>query len=277
MIDLHLHTSASDGRSTPEALVAEARAAGCRTIAVTDHDTVAGVAAARASAAAAGIDCVAGVEITAVDEGRDVHVLGYFIDPEDAGLAAFLVERRAERHRRVAAMADRLAGLGVPIDARAVLSATSASGRAVGRPALARALVEAGHARDIADAFDRYLAEGCPGYVARAGVSAARAVDQIRRAGGVAALAHPGKLGRDDLVASMARAGMTAIEVFHPAHTVDDIARYQRMADSLGLCVTGGSDYHGPGSGRAGDLGRVGVPPAAWRALVAHAARLRSA
>ncbi len=270
-----MHTTASDGRSSPEALIAEVSAAGCRTIAVTDHDTVAGIAAAREAAARAGLSFVAGIEMTAVAEGVDVHVLGHFIDIADTSFAAFLRAQRERRRDRVAAMGDRLRQAGVPVDVSSILAIPADSGRAVGRPAVAQALVAAGHAADIADAFNRFLTEGQPGYLPRIGPEPAEVIDRLRAAGGVSSLAHPGKLRRDHLIAPMIAAGLDAIEVYHPDHTVADVVRYQTMADRHGVMVTGGSDYHGPGSGRTTGLGVVGLPPVAFDRLAAHAARAR--
>lgn len=272
-----MHTTASDGRSSPEALIAEVSAAGCRTIAVTDHDTVAGVAAARAAAVRAGLGFVPGIEVTAVAEGVDIHILGYFIDITDAALADFLRLQRERRRERVAAMGERLRRAGVPVDVASILAVPAESGRAVGRPAVARALVAAGHATDIADAFDRFLVEGQPGYLARTGPEPAEVIDRLRAAGGVSSLAHPGKLQRDHLVPAFVAAGLDAIEVYHSDHTVADVVRYQTMADRHRLMVTGGSDYHGPGSGRVAGLGAIGLPPAAFEHLTAQAAaRARS-
>jgi predicted metal-dependent phosphoesterase TrpH len=271
MIDLHMHTTASDGRSTPEALVQEAAAAGCRTIAVTDHDTVASVPAVGAAARAAGLGFVPGIEMTAVDRGRDIHILGYFIDTNDAAFDAFLVEQRTLRRVRVTAMAERLALLGAPVDLDDVVAAAAESGRAIGRPAVAAALVAAGHAKDLQDAFDRYLAEGRPGHVPRIGAAPVAIVEWIRRVGGFASIAHPGKYGRDDLIPLLAEAGMAAIEVFHPDHPEPDVERYRALAGTLGLAVTGGSDYHGPGTGRAAALGRIGLMEDAFHALMSRA------
>jgi predicted metal-dependent phosphoesterase TrpH len=267
VIDLHLHTTASDGRSTTDDLVDEALRAGLRTIAVTDHDTFAALPAVALAASAAGLECVVGIEITAVHAARDVHVLGYFVDPSDAELNEFLRDQREVRRRRALAIGEELERLGISIDMTSLVPAGE-SGRAVGRPLVAAALVAAGHARDIADAFDRYLAEGRPAYVERRGESPADVIGHIRRAGGLASLAHPGKLGVDSLVSDLAAAGLAAIEVFHPDHEADDVARYQAMAETYGLLVTGGSDYHGPGSGRSGSLGRVVLPADAYAALV---------
>jgi len=272
VIDLHLHTTASDGRSTPDALVAEAAAAGVRTLAVTDHDTVAGVAAVRAAAARAGLAVIAGIEITAVHASRDVHVLGYFIDEANASLLAFLETQRASRRARLDAIVGRLDALGVPVDvAPFVAGATRESGRAVGRPAIAQALVAAGHVRDVPEAFDRFLAEGRPAFVPRTGPSPRVVVDEIGRAGGVASLAHPGKLADDELVRAFVGDGLEAIEVYHPDHDDAAVARYRALAIAQDLLVTGGSDYHGPGSGRSAALGHIGLPAIEFARLAARA------
>lgn len=276
MIDLHLHTTASDGRSTPQALVEEVAAAGCHIIAVTDHDTTAGLAPARTAAEAAGLVFYDGIEMTAVDAQRDVHILGYFIDPDNARLARFLVAQRERRRERLIAMAAELDRVGAPVDIEALVGA-GAPGKALGRPALAQALVTAGHARDVPDAFDRYLSEGRPGYLRRDGAALAVVIDEIHAAGGLASIAHPGKLRRDDIIAPMVEAGLDAIEVFHSDHSAEDVTRYRRMATHFGLVVTGGSDYHGPGSGRTAGLGVVGLPAGAFDALLARAGGPRPA
>src|SRR5690606_25735804 len=159
VIDLHLHTTASDGRSTPADLVAEAKAAGCRTIAVTDHDTVAGLAEAAAAAAAAGLTFIPGIEVTAVADGRDIHILGYFFDPSDRSLDEFLTIQRERRRERIAGIAERLRRAGVVIDADRLLADYSGAGRSIGRPAVAQALIAGGYATDVSDAFECYLVE----------------------------------------------------------------------------------------------------------------------
>jgi len=268
VIDLHLHTTASDGRSTPDALVAEAAAAGIDTLAVTDHDTVAAVDAVRAAALRTGLTMIAGIEITAIHDGRDVHVLGYFLDANDAELSTFLAAQRASRRQRVTEILARLETLGVGVDASALLAGkTIESDASVGRPLVAQALVAAGHATDIADAFDRYLGTGRPAFVPRIGPSVRDVVERIARARGVSSLAHPGKIESDDLVRGFVGDGVDAIEVHHPDHDEAAVARYQSLAASAGRLVTGGSDYHGPGSGRSAALGRVGLPRADYARL----------
>jgi predicted metal-dependent phosphoesterase TrpH len=267
VIDLHLHTTASDGRSEPEDLARRAAAAGLRTIAVTDHDTTAGVARTRAAAEPLGLSVEMGIEITAVHAGRDVHLLGYFFDDGHPELAAFLEQQRADRRRRIDLMLGRLRDMGVALDGEAVRAQGVADGKAIGRPALARALVTAGHAKDVADAFDRYLADGRPAFIARQGASPADVVALIARAGGVSSFAHPGKLGLDDLLPGLARDGLTAVEVFHPDHSAAESDRYMALAQGLGLLVSGGSDFHGPASGRVDAMGIVHLPDVHFQAL----------
>lgn len=272
MIDLHLHTTASDGTLAPDALVARARAAGLTTISVTDHDTTAALAEARASAAARGLAFVPGIEVTAVETGRDVHVLGYFIDPDSATLAAFLRAQRADRLRRVREMCDRLRALGCPIDGDALLAGASAqTGRAIGRPAIADALVAAGHARTRDDAFDRLLGHGRPAFVPRAGVGAAEVVRLIHGAGGIASLAHPGLLGMDAIVPALAAAGLDALEARHSDHPPEMEAHYRALAARHGLAVSGGSDFHGDFVHGDVTLGSVTLPAADFAALKARA------
>jgi predicted metal-dependent phosphoesterase TrpH len=259
VIDLHLHTTASDGRLTPTALVALAARAGLRVVSVTDHDTVAGLAEAREAAGAHGVRLVNGIEMTAVDAGRDVHVLGYFFDPENPELSRFLHTQRLARIDRVREIAHRLHALHCDIDVEALLAATpTASGRSVGRPLVADALVAAGHAVNRRDAFDRWLGQGCPAFVPRCGPDVRAVVEAIANAGGVASLAHPGLLGTDERIPGYATSGLSAIEARHRDHSPADEARYRGLARALGLAVSGGSDFHGEHESRDGSLAAPG-------------------
>jgi predicted metal-dependent phosphoesterase TrpH len=260
MIDLHMHTTASDGRSTPEQLVQEVLARGIATMAVTDHDTTAAWDEVNAAAVAAGVTCVPGIEITAVANGRDVHMLGYFLDHTHPELVTFLAQQRVDRRRRVREIADLLARLGAPVDIESATLTSQLIGRAWGRPIVAAALVEAGHVANFREAFDRYLGEGRPAFIERIGVSPAEVVALVARAGGVASMAHPGKTQKDHLIPDLVAAGLKAIEVYHPDHDVADTARYLQMARTYNVLPTGGSDYHGPGSGRDEALGHVHLP-----------------
>ena len=275
MIDLHLHTTASDGRLDPTALVSLAARSGLRVIAVTDHDTVAGLAEARGAADREQLRLVDGIEITAVEAGRDVHVLGYFMNPSDSGLARFLEQQRAARVDRTREIGKRLCDLGYTIDVDALLAAVACSGRSIGRPAIADALVASGHAIDRQDAFDRWLGTDGPAFVARKGPSLADVVAAIAAAGGIASLAHPGLLGLDDEIPAFASAGLQAIEACHRDHDAAAEARYRAIASSLGLAVSGGSDFHGEHervrSGVQARPGCVVLPEGDFAALEARA------
>lgn len=267
MIDLHLHTTASDGRLTPTGLVSRAAAAGLTAMSVTDHDTVAGLAEARDAAEAHGIEFVDGIEITAVSGGRDVHLLGYFVDAHDAAFNAFLQEQRERRVERVQEICARLQHLGVAVNAEALIARVAQRpGASVGRPVIARALVEAGLVRSLQEAFERYLAAGQPAFVPRTGKTPPEVVDVIHRAGGFVSMAHPGVTKQPMVMAALAGEGLDAIEVFHSDH---DEATRHALADFAmehQLLVTGGSDFHGDGS-RDRRLGGSTLPQHAFDRL----------
>lgn len=273
MVDLHLHTTASDGSLSPSRLVAAAKLSGLTTISITDHDTTAGLAEAEDAARDAGLELVPGIEISTVVDGRDLHLLGYFIDPASPALVEFLDRQRADRVRRIVAMTDRLAALGCPIDPAPVL-ALAAQGRSVGRPHLARALVDAGYVRSPDDAFQRFLEFGGPAYEPRRGAAPQDAIRIVHDASGLASLAHPGLSDRDALIPMLATAGLDAIEARHSDHAPDTEARYRAMAQDLGLLISGGSDFHGESGHRISALGIVTLPRADYAALAA--ARPRS-
>ena len=274
MIDLHLHTTASDGRCTPQELVDRAAAAGVTVMAVTDHDTTASVAEVRTAAHARGIDAIAGIEITAVEDERDIHVLGYFIDPQNPELAGFLARQRQQRITRVSAVSDRLAQLGMPIDVMPMVAhARGDGGRSIGRPQIARAMVAAGYVKDTRDAFDRWLGAGRPAFVPRAGAPPDEVFAIIHAAGGLASMAHPGQTAVDPRIAAYGVAGLDALEVYHPDHDKPTTDRYRDLASRLRMLMTGGSDFHGdPSHGL--EPGSVTLPPDAWlrlRAAAPHA------
>ena len=236
---------------------------------VTDHDTVAALSEVESAAARSGISFVPGIEITAVHQGRDVHVLGYFIDRADAALDAFLERQRADRIRRVSAIADRLADMGKPID-RETLLAPRPQGRSLGRPMVANALVKAGHVADARQAFDQLIGEGKPAYIPRCGPGPTDVIAIINRAGGVASLAHPGLLRRDDLIPALIEAGLTAVEAFHSEHDLPTTEHYLAVAERHGILVSGGSDYHGEKERRRAAFGTVGLPPDRFERLAAR-------
>jgi 3',5'-nucleoside bisphosphate phosphatase len=258
VIDLHLHTTASDGRLSPAALVARAHAAGLTILGVTDHDTTAGLHEAQLAAGPLGLRVVNGIEISAVECGRDVHVLGYFIEPGSGVLNAFLGRQRVQRRARAAAIGERLRDLGYQFDVAALIAELSRQpGKTIGRPQIADALVAHGYASDRPDAFDRLLGEGRPAYVPRQGATLAEAVAAIRGAGGIASLAHPGLVGMDDHIERFAADGLAALEARHSDHDAQTEARYRSIAARLGLAVSGGSDFHGEDSHHQSGLGTV--------------------
>jgi predicted metal-dependent phosphoesterase TrpH len=223
----------------------------------------------------AGLDLIPGIEISAVANAQDVHVLGYFIDTSSATLRAFLERQREERIRRVTEIRDRLSAIGCPIDVDPILRA-AASGHSVGRPQIATALVHAGYVRTRDEAFDRFLESGGPAYVARRGATPEDAVDIVHDAGGIASLAHPGIRGSDDLIAPLGAAGLDAIEARHSDHDEPTEARYRALAAEFGLLVTGGSDFHGDTGHRISRLGSVTLPSADFEPLWNAAERRRA-
>jgi predicted metal-dependent phosphoesterase TrpH len=271
LIDLHTHTTASDGRCAPAELVARASAAGVTVLAVTDHDTLAGCGAAAAACAAGGLEFVPGIEITAVVDGGEVHVLGYFLDVRSAALQTFLAEQRRTRVDRVRRMVDRLGAHGIPLDADAILRpGLNDTSRAVGRPWIARALVDAGHVADSDEAFDRWLEWGRPAFVPRTGGPPAEIFARIHEAGGIASLAHPGLVAHDEWLPLFAGDGLDALEAYHSGHDASATRHYVALADRLGLAVTGGSDYHGDPSHGPGSPGAVSLPPDQFERLRAR-------
>lgn len=273
MIDLHLHTTASDGDCSPATLVQRAWTAGLRVIAVTDHDTTGGLEEAAQAAAAFGLRLVTGIEITSVVDRRDVHVLGYFFDTRDPSFAAFVQEQRADRVNRAREMGRRLASLGKRIDIEPLLARAEAQpGFSISRPAIAQLLVDAGHVPDRAAAFDAFIGEGQPAYVARAGASPSEVAAIVRAAGGVTSLAHPVLIRDQACVASIAR-DLDAIEVVHSEHAPEDVTRYRALAETLGLATSGGSDYHGETRASRATLGRVTLDPREFERLESRVPR----
>ena len=261
MIDLHTHTTASDGRCTPAELVARASACGVTVLAVTDHDTVAGGDAAAEACGASGIEFVPGIEITAVRDGLDVHVLGYFIDRDAPDLHAFLTEQRRRRLDRVRQIVERLATHGIRLDMDAILKpGLEDASKAAGRPWIARALVAGRYVQTTNEAFELWLARGRPAFIPRLAAAPAEVFERIHAAGGVASLAHPGLVKRDEWIPEFVASGLDALEVYHTNHDETATGRYSAIAITLGLAVSGGSDFHGDESHGAPNPGSVHLP-----------------
>lgn len=249
--DLHTHTDLSDGTTSIEANVADAVALGLEGLGVTDHDTTAPFARAVEAAAGTGLELVLGTEFSAEHDGFSVHVLGYWIDPDDRPLQDEMDRLRNERYDRAVAIVERFRALDVPVTFARVQELAGAA--PIGRPHIAQAVVETGAAATTREVFDTWLADGGPAYVAKHAVDPVRAVELLTGAGGVAVLAHPGLFGArdgvqgldDEVVEAMVEAGLAGIEADHPDHTDAHRTRYRDLARGLGLAVTAGSDYHG--------------------------------
>jgi len=269
LYDLHLHTTASDGKLLPRELVRAAKSSGLRAFAVTDHDTVEGIPDAKEEASALGIELVPGVEVSANFGEVSVHVLGIFIEYREPWLEKFFSEACERRIDRVHEMVRKLGGLGIVINAAAVFARSSHG--TVGRPHVAEVLVARGVVQTMSEAFERYLAQDRPAYVGYEKVTFRDAVELIRRAGGVASLAHPVLLGDDRLIPRMVEENLQAIEVFHRDHTPEKAAEYDALASSLGLLQTGGSDFHRSENGEAPRLGCPELTEEAFERLRASA------
>ncbi len=251
-IDLHTHTTRSDGVVQPPLLVRDAYDVGVRLLALTDHDTLAGYReVVAADVVPLGLTLVPGVEINAIvtrDLGLwegELHILGFGMDPDDGPFEASLAAQRSRRRERFERTVARLRELDLSIDAQ-VAGLADSGDDALGRPIVARALIAAGHASSVEDAFSRLLAWGKPGYVPRTGLGPLEAIDAIRAAGGLPVLAHFGEApARTDLVRELADAGLGGLEVYYRAFDVDTVAAVRAVAEELRLVPTGGSDYHG--------------------------------
>jgi predicted metal-dependent phosphoesterase TrpH len=248
-VDLHIHTVCSDGALTPQTLVGQALERGLAAVAVTDHDTVMGVEPTIEAARGTGLEVIPGVELSSRLGSEDIHVLGYFVHWTDPALLEALGLFQRKRYERALKMVERLQELGLDVSFDRVLRLAGEG--TIGRPHVARALLEERLIGTFEEAFQRYIGYKGPAYVAKHRLEPADAIALIRQAGGVAALAHPGTLARDDLVPVFVSQGLDAIEVWHPMHTVGQLKRYWQCAREHGLIVTGGSDSHGE---------RVGLP-----------------
>jgi len=250
--DLHLHTLHSDGSDSPERVVERAKAAGIGAMALTDHDTLAGVGEAR--------------EISASFAGVEVHILGYGVDCEEEALATALAALREGRANRGRAILEKLDGLGITVDGEALLKNHGAN---LGRMHVAAALRAAGHVRVLQEAFDQYLNPGCPAFVAKETLDAESAIGAIHQAGGLAFLAHPGLQKRvNRLVQELLALPFDGIEAYHISHSAAQTKTFLSLAARHQILVSGGSDCHGTIKGRI-EMGNVKTPMAVYEKLVA--------
>jgi predicted metal-dependent phosphoesterase TrpH len=270
--DLHSHSSVSDGTEPPAVVIRRAAEAGLDVIALTDHDTIAGHREA-ASALPAGFTLLPGTELSCRMDGHSVHMLAYLFDPENDALAGEMAEIRESRLIRARAMVDQLAGLGVPVTWEQV--SEIAAGGVVGRPHIARAMIDAGVVSSLDEAFTpEWIGPGGRAHVARYALDPVKAIKLVRAAGGVTVLAHARGAGRgwqipDEVIRELAAAGLTGIEVSHPQHTQEERARLSELAAALGLAASGGSDDHGSLTGYR--VGSEVAPDGGYETLIEHA------
>ena len=258
-VDLHMHSTASDGSRSPADVVRAAKRADLVAIALTDHDTVAGLAEARATGEELGVRIINGVELSAVEGASETHLLGLHLS-DTSVLERGLTELREMRGRRAMRIVELLQAQGVQVTLDDVLMQAGAG--AIGRPHVARALVADGWAVDVRDAFDRYLAAGRPAYVAKDQLGMRDAIAMVHAAGGLAVLAHPGATATRERLEALVALGMDGVEVKHPSHSADDVARLGALTEFFDMVPSGGSDWHGA-TGGPRVLGNQKVP-AAW-------------
>jgi 3',5'-nucleoside bisphosphate phosphatase len=255
-VDLHTHSTASDGTLPPERVIEAAERSGLSALALTDHDTIDGVRAAREAGDRLGIRVVAGVELSAFDEDHEVHLLALHLSNLDS-LERRLAELRAARHVRAAKIVEKLNALGVPLTLDEVLQ--QSNGGAVGRPHVARALIARGAVPDFRDAFMRYLGSNGSAFVQKDRLSVQDAIAIAHEAGAIAIWAHPSEGGRRERLEPLVAAGLDGLEIKHPSHSGEDMKRLQALADFFGLVPSGGSDWHGAFEGPR-RLGMMNVP-----------------
>lgn len=258
-VDLHVHSTASDGSLTPAEIVQLALGQGLAAIALTDHDTIDGLAEAQAAANGIDLEVVPGVEISSDWPVGDFHILGLCVAPWDGPFNECLQSMKAARLQRARKILERLAALGMPLEWDEV--ARFCSGNCtIGRLHIARALVQRGYVSDVSEAFQRYIGRDGPAYVPRLRMSPVEVIGLIQRAGGVAVLAHPAASGLVEHIPTLASLGLQGVEVWYPTHSPEDVSTLLHLARQYHLLVTGGSDFHGFGPGAGAPLGSVDVP-----------------
>ncbi|MFA5064184.1 MAG: PHP domain-containing protein [Dehalococcoidia bacterium] len=272
--DLHLHTTGSDGRLTPSEMVTLAAERGLEVLSITDHDSVSGVSGALAAAAGVKkLTVVPGVEINTDLATGELHVLGYFINYEDEELVASLAKIRESRVGRAQKMVARLDELGMPVDWQRVLDL--ARGESICRPHIAQAMLEKGYISDEKEAFDKYIGRDGPAYVGREKVGPVDAVRIVKKAGGIAVLAHPADIADvDNIIVELKTAGLDGIEAYYGQYNSRTISRIVGLAKRHDLLTTGGSDYHHFCDGREAELGSVDIPESSIVKLFAAAGRV---
>ncbi len=248
-LDLHVHTTASDGSSSPAEVVGLAADGSLDVLAITDHDTVAGIPAALDAAAESSLQLIPGIEVSSTFEDAEYHILGYFVDQDADSIQAHERHAVGGRESRMGEMVDRLRRQGLLIEMADVLDAAGPARSAIARPHLARALVSKGHARSVVDAFDRLIGDGHPAYVPTRLATPEEAIRLILEAGGIPVWAHPPMDALQQLLPAFVGAGLKGLEVYRPRGTPPHIRKLERAAKAAGLLRTGGSDWHDPARG----------------------------
>jgi predicted metal-dependent phosphoesterase TrpH len=256
--DLHTHTTYSDGAFSPYELVKRAKSAGLSIISITDHDTVDGIDEAIEVGKELDVEVIPGVELSTRLNDQEVHILGYFIDYKNKTLLEALALFREERLRRAERIVNKLNKMNIPLTMESVLANTS--GGSVGRPHIATALVNDGHAGTYKEAFNKYIGDGKPAYEKKEQFSPVDTVRLIAEAGGLSFLAHPGKWMEDKLLFELIKSGLDGIEVIHPSHSQELIDHYRGIVNEYCLLESGGSDFHGGMKGDETSFGKNGVP-----------------
>lgn len=242
-VDLHVHTTASDGSDSPKEVVYKAKKLGLKAIAITDHDTIGGIKEALQVSGETGVEVLSGIELSTEYQGMEVHVLGYLIDIRDDRLLTYLANSKESRSKRILKIVKKLQKLNFPISFEDVLA--EAGDGSIGRPHVAKVLVRKGIVSSIGEAFDQYIGQGRVAFVPREKCTPVDAVNLIRGAGGVAVLAHPGLADIDQYIPYLVKEGLQGIEVYHPQHNQTDVKHYLNISRRWNLLATGGSDYHG--------------------------------
>lgn len=258
-IDLHMHTLYSDGQHSPEELIVKVKEAGIDLISITDHDTVDGIKESTEIGKKYGVDVISGLEISSDIRDREVHILAYFIDPNNKELEEYLRFFRAERIKRAQRIAEKLNALGLEINLADIMEVAQNS--AVGRPHIAKAMVKKGLVSNYFEAFSKYIGNGCPAYERKVHLSPRSAFKIISDAGGLSFIAHPGNLP-DAIMVELIEAGLDGIEVLHPSHLPHQVKHYRGIVNEFFLLESGGSDFHGGERNDYENLGKfsIGMP-----------------
>lgn len=266
LADLHLHTTCSDGMLTPYELIQKAYKQGLQAISITDHDTVAAVGDAIEIAREFDIEIIPGIEVSAFENGRDIHMLGYFMDHEDENLLRYTDFFRREREKRAVRIVKKLNDLNIPLKFEEVMDCAGTG--TVGRLHIAHALIAHGYCSSIKEAFGKYLGNGCPAYEEKWHFSVADAIRLINNSGGLAVIAHPSRYISESMLRSMIESGLDGIEVVHPCHDAQMERHYRSVAAEYCLLETGGSDYHGTREYDEINFGRCTIPYAKIKAMM---------